>query len=69
MNHPIADATSDHVRAADCLTALLSQRTLYGLPCANCRCYYESNLAACPVCRCGERIPPKSELTRLVVTL
>ena len=30
---------------------------LYGRPCANCRCYYESELEACPVCRCKERIP------------
>ena len=29
----------------------------YGLPCAQCRAYYEADLAACPICGCGERVP------------
>jgi hypothetical protein len=30
----------------------------YGLPCAKCRTYYAANLAACPVCKSPERVPP-----------
>ena len=44
-------------------------KILYGLPCANCRSYYQSSLATCPLCRCLERISPNSELTRLVAVL
>jgi len=36
---------------------IVVRRVLYGRPCANCRCYYESELDTCPVCRCKERIP------------
>jgi hypothetical protein len=36
---------------------MVVRRVLYGRPCAHCRCYYESDLEACPVCRCTERIP------------
>jgi hypothetical protein len=32
------------------------QQVLYGLPCANCRCYYESRMEACPVCHHNERM-------------
>jgi hypothetical protein len=28
----------------------------YGLPCRNCRLYYAAELAACPICKCDERI-------------
>ena len=33
----------------------LGKKILYGLPCANCRSYYPSDLAICPICQCGER--------------
>jgi hypothetical protein len=36
----------------------------YGLPCANCRVYYEADLAACPICRCRDRVSPIAELFR-----
>jgi hypothetical protein len=36
----------------------------YGLPCANCRLYYGTELAACPICNCGDRIPPVTALVR-----
>jgi hypothetical protein len=29
----------------------------FGLPCANCRAYYASDLPACPICKCAERVP------------
>jgi hypothetical protein len=29
----------------------------FGLPCANCKSYYASDLPACPICKCAERIP------------
>jgi len=28
----------------------------YGLPCSNCRVYYPSDLKACPVCKCPDRV-------------
>lgn len=34
------------------------QPILYGLPCARCRCYYDAQLKACPLCRCSERVSP-----------
>jgi len=36
----------------------------YGLPCANCRLYYAAELAACPICNCGDRIPPAAGFVR-----
>src|SRR5207245_10318569 len=29
----------------------------FGLPCANCKAYYASDLSACPICKCAERVP------------
>jgi hypothetical protein len=29
----------------------------FGLPCANCKAYYASDLPACPLCKCAERVP------------
>jgi len=46
----------------------LRPKILYGLPCANCRCYYRSDLALCPICQCGERVSGKSTFTRLAAT-
>src|ERR1035438_85296 len=28
----------------------------YGLPCANCRAYYPSDMHACPICKSQERV-------------
>jgi hypothetical protein len=30
----------------------------YGLPCVNCRLYYEAVLRECPICGCTERVSP-----------
>ena len=30
----------------------------YGLPCVNCRIYYEAVLNQCPICGCAERVSP-----------
>lgn len=51
----------------------------YGMPCANCRAYYPSDMQACPICKSKERIsatstpkvgvtpaPPQSEEARLL---
>ena len=43
----------------------LRPKALYGLPCANCRVYYPSEDAICPVCQCGERVSQKSNFTHL----
>ena len=43
----------------------LRRKILYGLPCANCRSYYESNLAVCPICECSERISQNTTLLQL----
>ena len=32
-------------------------KVLYGLPCAQCRIYYPTNLPSCPVCQRQERVP------------
>src|SRR5207248_5965730 len=29
----------------------------FGLPCASCKAYYASDLPACPICKCAERVP------------
>lgn len=29
----------------------------YGLPCVKCKAYYASDLPACPICKCTERVP------------
>jgi hypothetical protein len=34
------------------------RRSGYGLPCAKCRTYYAADVAACPVCKCVERVSP-----------
>jgi rRNA maturation endonuclease Nob1 len=36
----------------------------YGLPCANCSAYYGADLAACPICGCGDRVAPISNQLR-----
>jgi hypothetical protein len=41
----------------------------YGLPCANCRLYYAAELTACPICSCGDRISPLTDLVRSAAML
>ena len=36
------------------------RRTGYGLPCAKCNMYYESDLPACPICKSPQRVSPTS---------
>jgi hypothetical protein len=33
------------------------RKVLYGLPCRQCRTYYDAESASCPVCECRERVP------------
>src|SRR5437667_8730140 len=35
----------------------------FGLPCANCKAYYASDLPACPICKCAEHIPAEEAET------
>jgi rRNA maturation endonuclease Nob1 len=30
----------------------------YGLPCVNCRLYYDADFNTCPICGCNERVSP-----------
>jgi hypothetical protein len=32
------------------------RRSFYGLPCANCGTYYDSDLSVCPTCKSSERV-------------
>ena len=41
----------------------------FGLPCANCKAYYASDLPACPICKCAERVPAVGERSRLGLTI
>ena len=45
---------------ADAHAALKHHRRAgYGLPCANCKAYYASDLPSCPICNCAERVPAR----------
>jgi len=35
----------------------------FGLPCARCKAYYSSDLPACPICKCAERVPAEKAET------
>jgi len=37
----------------------------FGLPCANCKAYYDSDLPACPICECSERVPAEEATVKL----
>ncbi len=50
---------------ADMLAAFKPHRQAqYGLPCANCKAYYASDLPACPICLCGERVSAQEAETQ-----
>jgi len=61
-NNEIIRSTSDAVQE---LAGLPRRKDLYGLPCANCKAYYESHLAICPFCQCSERVSPKTTFARV----
>jgi hypothetical protein len=44
------------------------RRSAFGLPCAKCGMYYESDLPACPICKSPERVQPRSVLPANVQT-
>lgn len=64
MNHETVTSIPGAVPQARTQLRELRQKVLYGLPCGNCRAYYPSDLAICPLCRCAEKISPQSTLTR-----
>lgn len=39
-----------------------AQHARYGLPCAKCKTYYTSDLAACPICKSPQRVSPTAPL-------
>jgi rRNA maturation endonuclease Nob1 len=41
-----------------------TDKVRYGLPCANCRIYYQAEIDVCPVCGCGDRVSPVAVLVR-----
>ena len=38
--------------------AIASRAVGYGMPCAQCRAYYPSDMTACPICKSQERLSP-----------
>jgi len=56
MNIEISTPMDETVQEAHLRLESLCPKALYGLPCANCRTYYESPLAVGLLCRCGDRI-------------
>jgi hypothetical protein len=34
----------------------------YGLPCSHCHAYYPSDMPACPICKCSERVSPSARV-------
>jgi len=34
------------------------RRSFYGLPCANCGTYYDSDISVCPTCKSSQRVSP-----------
>jgi len=44
-----------------------AETVMYGLPCADCKAYYSSQLEACPICKCTERVSPNAGLRRATV--
>jgi hypothetical protein len=60
MSTPIsnsAEAAHKDRRERKSRTALVMPLR-YGLPCVNCRIYYEAALTECPICGCTERASP-----------
>lgn len=41
------------------------KHTTYGLPCANCKTYYGTDLPACPICGGMQRVSPIAPLTEV----
>jgi hypothetical protein len=44
---------------------LAAKQAGYGLPCAKCKTYYASDLTACPVCKCPQRVSAVGPLARV----
>jgi hypothetical protein len=57
-NPAIASAVDPHLKnlAARSASNNEARPSGYGLPCANCRAYYPSDMQACPICKSRERI-------------
>jgi hypothetical protein len=44
-------------------------RIFYGLPCANCGTYYDSDASVCPTCKCPERVSPTASAPSVLATV
>jgi hypothetical protein len=57
-NPAIATGVDPHLKnlAARSIQKNEARPAGYGLPCANCRAYYPSDMQACPICQSKERI-------------
>jgi hypothetical protein len=54
-------ASPQPVRSLSTSHVAMEHRAIgYGLPCANCRAYYPSDMHACPICKSQERVSPAS---------
>src|SRR5580658_3399561 len=41
----------------------------YGLPCSHCHAYYPSDMQACPICKCAERVSPTEPVLHSMVAI
>jgi hypothetical protein len=39
----------------------------YGLPCSHCHAYYPSDMQACPICKCPDRVSPTEPVLHSMV--
>jgi hypothetical protein len=57
---PARQAENVHTECRNAFTdaSLAPRQTGYGLPCAQCKTYYASELTSCPVCKSPQRVSP-----------
>jgi hypothetical protein len=56
--HAILPSESEVLTQDSMSGPLARKRVGYGLPCAKCKTYYAADMAACPICKSGERVSP-----------
>lgn len=60
VNQAMSNVTRRPPVQAPAKPAEETRRRGYGMPCANCSAYYPSDLPACPICQCKERVAPSA---------
>ena len=58
LSNPAEGVRSEHREKNGLRKTALVVPLRYGLPCVNCRLYYEADLDMCPICGCSERVSP-----------